>query len=100
MRTRAGAPVTLPKGLQDPWRRKLQDADERSTYAKATLGRCREALRLLNESAVRSLDEGLDETLALHRLGFFLHLGIGLITTDCLESLNRLASLRVAQVDR
>jgi transposase-like protein len=92
----------LPKGLQAPWRRKLQTAYERATYAdaKAALGRCRTELRLLNESAARSLDEGLEETLTLHRLGLFAQLSISLKTTNCLESLNSLVAHRVARVDR
>lgn len=92
----------LPKALQDPWRRKLQAAYERSTYAeaKAALGRLRPELRLLNESALRSLDEGLEETLTLHRLGVFRELGISLKTTNCLESLNSLVAQRVGKVDR
>ena len=92
----------LPKSLQEPWRRKLQTAYERPTYAEArtALSRCRTELRLLNESAVRSLDEGLEETLALHRLGVFRELGISLKTTNCLESLNSLVEPRVAKVDR
>jgi len=92
----------LPKALQDPWRRKLQAAYERSTYAeaKAALGRLRPELRLLNASALRSLDEGLEETLTLHRLGVFRELGISLKTTNCLESLNSLIAQRVGKVDR
>jgi transposase-like protein len=92
----------LPKALQDPWRRKLQAAYERSTYAeaKAALGRLRPELRLLNESALRSLDEGLEEPLTLHRLGVFRELGISLKTTNCLESLNSLIAQRVGKVDR
>ena len=92
----------LPTALQDPSRRKLQAAYERSTYAEATaaLGRLRPELRLLNASAVASLDEGLEETLTLHRLGVFRELGISLKTTNCLESLNSLVEQRVARVDR
>lgn len=92
----------LPKGQQAPWRRKLQAAYEKPTYteAKAALLRCRRELGLLNESAVRSLDEGLEETLTLHRLGLFRELGISLKTTNCLESLNSLVEQRVAKVDR
>ena len=92
----------LPKSLQEPWRRQLQAAYERPTYAEArtALSRCRTELRLLNESAVRSLDEGLEETLTLHRLGVFRELGISLKTTNCLESLNSLVEQRVAKVDR
>jgi transposase-like protein len=92
----------LPKILQDSWRRKLQAAYERLTYAeaKATLLRLRRELGLLNASAVTSLDEGLEETLTLHRLGLFRDLGISLKTTNCLESLNSLVEQRVARVDR
>ena len=92
----------LPKALQDPWRRKLQAAYERPTYAeaKAALLRLRRELGLLNASAVTSLDEGLEETLTLHCLGVFRELGISLKTTNCLESLNSLVGQRVARVDR
>jgi len=92
----------LPKALQDSWRRKLQAAYERPTYAeaKAALLRLRRELGLLNASAVTSLDEGLEETLTLHRLGVFRELGISLKTTNCLESLNSLVEQRVAKVDR
>jgi len=92
----------LPPAQQAPWRRKLQTAYEKPTYAeaKAALLRLRPELRLLNESAVRSLDEGVEETLTLHRLGVFRELGISLKTTNCLESLNSLVAQRVAKVDR
>jgi transposase-like protein len=91
----------LPKGQQALWRRKLQAAYEKPTYAeaKAALLRCRRELGLLNESAVRSLDEGLEETLTLHRLGVFPQLGVSLKTTNCLESLNALVEQRTAKVD-
>jgi transposase-like protein len=92
----------LPKGQQAPWRRKLQAAYERPSYAeaKAALLRCRQELRLLNESAVASLDEGFEETLTLHRLGVFGTLGTSLKTTNCLESINALVGQRTAKVDR
>lgn len=91
----------LPPSQQAPWRRTLQAAYEKPTYAeaKAALLRCRRELGLLNESAVRSLDEGLEETLTLHRLGLFRELGLSLKTTNCLESLNSLVEQRVAKVD-
>jgi len=61
----------LPMAQQATWRRTLQAAYGQPTYpaAKAALLRCRQELRLLNASAVASLDEGLEETLTLHRLG-------------------------------
>jgi len=91
----------LPKGHQAAWRRKLQQAYERPRYAeaKAALLRCRQELRLLNESAVASLDEGFEETLTLHRLGVFGVLGTSLKTTNCLESINALVGQRTDKVD-
>ncbi|HWT77653.1 MAG TPA: transposase [Candidatus Acidoferrum sp.] len=80
----------LPKAQQASWRRRLQQAYERSTYteARTALGRLRQELRTHNLSAAHSLDEGLEETLTLHRLGVFPVLGVSLKTTNCLESLN------------
>jgi hypothetical protein len=74
----------LPKSQQPPWRRTLQAAYEKPTYpaANAALLRIRQALRLVNESAVKSLDEGLEETLTLHRLAVFSTLGGSLKTTN------------------
>lgn len=63
----------LPKTRQAEFRKKLQRAYQESTYEKAkeALDKIRKELVPLNESAVRSLDEGLEETLTLHRLGLF-----------------------------
>lgn len=90
----------LPKGQQATWRRKLQQAYERPSYAEAkgALLRLRRELRLLNESAVKSLDEGFEETLTLHRLGVFGALGTSLKTTNCLESINALVERRTGKV--
>lgn len=67
----------LPKSQQEKIRKNLQKAYEVTTYdeAKARLKKIRHELSLINESAVRSLDEGLEETLTLHRLGLFKELG-------------------------
>ena len=80
----------LPKSEQSRIRKKLQKAYEQKDYrqAKQKLYAIRRELRLINASAVRSLDEGLEETLTIHRLGLFEHLGISLKTTNCIESLN------------
>jgi len=80
----------LAKSEQKRFRSMLQQAYEQPTYnkAKQTLSNIRAELKLLNESAVCSLDEGLEETLTLHRLGVFQELGISLKTTNCLESIN------------
>ena len=92
----------LPQGQQATWRRRLQQADERPTYAeaKAALLRLRQELRMVNLSAVASLEEGFEETLTLHRLGQFPALGVSLKTTNCLESLNAQLGQMTDKVDR
>lgn len=92
----------LPTGQQATWRRRLQQAYERPTYAeaKAALLRLRQELRPVNLSAVTSLDEGFEETLTLHRLGVFATLGVSLKTTNCLESLHAQLGQRTDKVDR
>ena len=92
----------LPKGYQATWRRRLQQAYERPTYAeaRAALLRLRQELRTINLSAGTSLDEGLEETLTLHRLGLFGTLGLSLKTTNCLESLNAQLGQLTDKVDR
>lgn len=84
----------LAKHLQVTWRRKLQGAYEKPTYAeaKAALERLKPELKLINISAVRSLEEGFEETLTLHRLGLFSDLGMSFKTTNCIESLMALLS--------
>jgi hypothetical protein len=43
---------------------------------------------LINEAAQNSLEEGLEETLTLHRLGLMPLLKQLFRTTNCIESLN------------
>ncbi len=92
----------LPKAVQPLWRAKLQRAWRAATLAEAhtALQRVHQELRRLNEDAARSLAEGLDETLTLHRLGVADHLGRSLMTTNALESILALVEQRVGKVDR
>jgi transposase-like protein len=91
----------LPTSKQATFRQKLQRAYDQPTYAKAksALSRIRSELSLLNASAVASLDEGLAETLTLHRLGLFPELGRSFKTTNCIENLNSLVAQRTDKVD-
>jgi len=87
---------------EQPWMRKrLQQAYERPTYEEAhkKLTEIRKELENRNQSAMSSLDEGFDETLALHRLGVFAILGASFKTTNCLESINSMAEQRCQRVD-
>jgi putative transposase len=92
----------LPKHLQALWRAKLQRAWRQPTYeaARAELQRLHQELRRLNEDAARSLAEGLEETLTLHRLGVVDRVGVSLATTNGLESILALVEQRVGKVDR
>lgn len=83
----------LPRDQQRWMRQRLQRAYERPTYAEAlkALERIRSELEAVNQSALASLDEGLEETLTLHRLGVFAKIGCSFKTTNCIETLNSMA---------
>jgi len=91
----------LPKREQASWRRRLQRAYDRPTYAeaRAALQALYEELEQKNQSAAASLAEGLEETLTLHKLGLYGLLGRSLKTTNCLESVNAVIEERCAKVD-
>jgi transposase-like protein len=91
----------LAKGDQKYWRGRLQRAYERPTYEEARRGLLKIASELaqINESAVGSLKEGLEETLTLHRLGMYPLVGRSLKTTNILESVNAQAEKRCGRVD-
>jgi putative transposase len=90
----------LSVSQQATFRRKLQAAYDQPAYAgaKAALRRVRSELKLVNESAVRSLDEGLEETLTLHQLGLAKELGRSFRTTNCIENVNALVAGRTDKV--
>jgi len=92
----------LPKNQHALWRGKLAHAYAQPTCAEAktALDALRADLRRLNESALRSLDEGLEETLTLHRLGVGPMLRQTLATTNMLESVFSGVEQRTGKVDR
>lgn len=92
----------LAKEKRDGFRKKLQSAYEQSSHelAKKALGAIRQELRLINQSAVNSLDEGLEETLLLQRLGMFEKLGKSFKTTNCIENVNKQLELYTGRVSR
>jgi putative transposase len=91
----------LPKGLHSQFRQKLQRAYDKSTYeeAKAALKRVRAELKLINESAVDSLDEGFEETLTIHRLGMHGELKRSFRTTNIIESVMAHIGQKTDKVD-
>jgi putative transposase len=78
----------LTKPQQVLWRRKLQAAYAHPRYvdAKRALLKLGRELAVLNASAARSLEEGLEETLTLHRLNVSAELGTSFKTTNLIES--------------
>ena len=91
----------LPRSDQARVRKQLQKAYEKKSYdaAKEKLLEIRRQLSCVNESAVRSLDEGFEETLTLHHLGLFEELGRSLKTTNSIESLMSLIGQKTDKVD-
>ena len=92
----------LTKAEQLVWRRTLHAAYAHPGYAdaKRALQRLVTDLRVLNESAARSLEEGLEETLTLHRLGVFPELGTSFKTTNLIESVMARVEAKTERVDR
>jgi transposase-like protein len=76
-------------------------AYEQPTYeeARGSLLRIRSELKEKNLSAMKSLEEGFEETLTLHRLGLFKELGTSLKTTNLIESINAGLGQRTDKVD-
>ena len=82
----------LPKCEQSRIRRKMEVAYSKPTYegASKALEALRPELELMNQSALSSLEEGMEETLTLHRLGLIPTLGQSFRTTNCIENVNSL----------
>lgn len=72
------------------FRGKLQRAYREPDYqiAKRKLYEIRDELEKINRTAARSLEEGLEETLQLHKLGLVEELGRSFTTTNLIENLN------------
>ena len=92
----------LPKNKQDEIKKALQHAYDLPTYreAKAALDAIKPELALMNEAALSSLEEGLEETLSLHRLGLMPQLKQSFRTTNCIESLNSMVAQSTRNVKR
>jgi transposase-like protein len=92
----------LPEHLQLEYRRKLAAAYGMANYdgALSALTDCVKELYRVNPSAARSLEEGLAETLTLHRLGLPEELRKSLRTTNCIESAFSQVGYRTGRVKR
>jgi putative transposase len=80
----------LPEKEQDIFRGKLQRAYSEPEYgvAKRRLYEIQNELVKINRSAAKSLEEGLEETLTMHKLGLVEELGRSFTTTNLIENLN------------
>lgn len=78
----------LPEGCRADYDRQLRNAYAMTSYedAKAALEKLFRHLERINPSAARSLEEGMEETLTLHRLGLGPLLRRSLSTTNIIES--------------
>jgi putative transposase len=78
----------LPKSAQGDTDRRIRNAYALTGYAeaKAELGKIFRQLERINPSAARSLEEGLEETLTVHRLGVGTLLRRSLASTNPIES--------------
>lgn len=92
----------LTKERRPEWKRRLQSAYEQTSFelAKKALNSLKSELREINLSAAGSLDEGLEETLMLQRLGMFEKLGKSFKTTNCIENVNKSLELYTGRVSR
>lgn len=72
------------------FRSRLQSAYKEPTYqaAKDRLIEIKNDLLKINRDAAKSLEEGLEETLTLHKLELAVEFGRSLSTTNCIENLN------------
>ncbi len=79
---------------------KLQRAYSEPLYeeAKIRLFEIRDELKKINRSAANSLEEGLEETLTMHRLGLVEELGRSFTTTNMIESMNSLLAKHLRNV--
>lgn len=80
----------LAEELHDSIKKQYHEALAKLSYKEA-----KEALQLLigklkkiNLQAARSLEEGLEELLSLHRLGLSKEFSVSFATTNCIESVN------------
>jgi transposase-like protein len=92
----------LSQEHQEQYRGKLQRAYSEPDYktASSKLKEIITELMKINRSAARSLEEGLEETLTLQRLGLVEQLGRSFTTTNLIENLNSQLKKYLGRVKR
>ncbi len=78
------------KRIKKKYRRKLSLAYSEPIYeiSKSRILGIKDELEKINISAARSLAEGLEDTLTIHRLGLYEQIGRSFTTTNTIENLN------------
>jgi transposase-like protein len=92
----------LPKGIQGIWRSRLRATYKNTSYetAKKSLMKLYDELYNINPSAASSLQEGVEETLTLHKLQLCEELGKSFTSTNCIESVMSQLGQYTDKVDR
>jgi len=92
----------LEEKHQDIFRGKLQRAYIEPDYqtAKRRLLEVKNELEKINRSAARSLEEGLEETLQMHKLKLIEQLGTSFTTTNLIENLNSQLNKYLGRIKR
>ena len=92
---------TFQRGCSQSLGRSCSLLYNKGTYeeAKAALRAIRVELNVINESAVKSLDEGFEETLTLQRLGLHGELRRSFTTTNMIESVMAQIGQKTDKVD-
>lgn len=92
----------LPEKNQEHYKRRIQHAYQKEEYsqAKQELEDISKELETINKSAARSLQEGIEETLTIHRLEIPLALRPTFATTNCIENLNSQLGKYLGKVKR
>ncbi len=80
----------LNENKQDHYRKRINQAYRTDDYdeARNLINKIITDLRTDNLSASRSMEEGMEETLTLHRLGLIEDFRQSFVTTNCIENLN------------
>ena len=80
----------LSENLHDEIKKEYNKALGETTYkdAKEAMEQLIKKLKMINLQAGRSLEEGLEELLALHKVGVSEDFSVSFSTTNCIESLN------------
>lgn len=90
----------LNEGQKAEFKSGLQNGYREPDYkmAKTAMEKIVQQLNIINPSASRSLQEGLEETLTLQKLGILRYFRQSLSTTNCIENLNRLVQEKTGKI--